>query len=119
MSPAPPIPLAILGLPIGAGPLISLLLKSVTAWVAAGTGTLVQALGAVLTATTEPPLGAAFEAELGLVARLSAALVPLFLVAAVIEAVLRQEFSALFRAVVLRAPTRCSARGWRSRQCCC
>lgn len=95
--------LGVLGFPSAAS-IVSALLRGVASWMDSGAAALIRQLGAVLSSTTEPPLGSAFTGELKLVAGLGAALVPIFLVAAVIDAVLRQELGALFRVVVLRAP---------------
>ena len=98
------VPLGLLGLPIGIGSIFSGITKSLATWVASGAGQLVAGVGSVLTATTEPPLGANFDAELSLVAHLGAALVPILLVLAAIEAIVRQDLSLLMRAMFLRAP---------------
>jgi len=100
----PSVLLGLLGLPLTPGSIVSALLKGLASWITTGAQGLVRALGAVLDSTTSPPLGAAFSAELGLVARFSAALVPVFLAGAVIDAVLRQELARLGRTLLVRLP---------------
>lgn len=89
---------------ISVGSLISDLLSAITSWVAAGAGALVTALGHALTATTKVPLGAGFTAEYQLVQHFGAALVALFLVLVVIQAIIGQDLQLLLRAAFIKLP---------------
>lgn len=73
-------------------------------WILSGTAGLVEACGRALEATTAPSFGAAFAGELHILQHLGAVLALLFLLFAVIQAILRQDLGGLARAALLRLP---------------
>ncbi|MCU1491210.1 MAG: conjugal transfer protein TrbL, partial [Acidimicrobiaceae bacterium] len=95
------------GLGIGgllAGPLVSSLLSGLTKWVIAGTASFVSSLGGVLGATTAPDFGGGFTEVLSAVGKVGAVLSLPFLIAAVIQAIVRQDLGLLLRAAFVRLP---------------
>ncbi|HVC25751.1 MAG TPA: hypothetical protein VND23_08350 [Acidimicrobiales bacterium] len=100
-------PLAASLFSIGAGAVRSIvdtMLSEVTRWVAAGAGSVLEALGTVLTSTTTPDLGRGFLGEYATMSAVSAALALPLLLLAVVRAVVQQDLGELLRAALLRLP---------------
>lgn len=73
-------------------------------WILSGTASLVEACGRAIQAASAPSFGSAFQGELAVLEHLGAVLALLFLLFAVIQAIVRQDLSGLLRAVLLRLP---------------
>ena len=89
---------------VGTSHLVKAVLETFTGWVADGAATLVTGVGAVLTTTSAVPLGAGFEEVYGALRRVGLAFGLLFVGAAVIQAVLRQDLGFLVRMLAVRLP---------------
>jgi hypothetical protein len=96
-------PTRTLGL-LGTSHLVNVVLSTFTSWVASGAATVISGVGAVLAATSAVPLGAGFEEVYDSMRRIGLAVGLLFLAAAVIQAVLRQDLGLLVRTVTVRLP---------------
>ena len=84
--------------------LVDLVLGQILRWVASSAGSVLGALGSVLTSTTEPDLVHGVSGELGVTAVIGALLALFLLVLAMVQAVVRQDLGAVLRAALLRLP---------------
>ena len=89
---------------VGTSHLVKAVLETFTGWVANGAATLVTGVGAILTTTSAVPLGAGFEEVYAALRRVGLAFGLLFVGAAVVQAVLRQDLGFLVRMVAVRLP---------------
>lgn len=80
------------------------MLGQLTAWVASGAGSVLRALGSVLTSSTTPDLTFGLAREYSVMLVIGGAVVLPLLVLAVIQAVVRQDLGALVRATLVQLP---------------
>lgn len=84
--------------------LVDLMLGEVTKWVAAGAGSVLEALGGVLSSTTAPDLSRGFSLEYSVMLVIGAAVALPLLVLAAIQAIVRQDVGELVKAALVRLP---------------
>ncbi|HUY30680.1 MAG TPA: hypothetical protein VMV02_06790 [Acidimicrobiales bacterium] len=105
MPTSAPVAASLFGLGAGAvRAIVDTMLGEITRWVAAGAGSVLGSLGAVLTSTTTPDLGAGFLGEYATMTAISAGLALPLLLLAVVRAVVHQDLAELLRATLLRLP---------------
>src|ERR1700722_3749197 len=89
---------------LGTSHLVNDVLKAFTSWVASGAAGVVRGVGTILAATSAVPLGASFDLVYDAMRRVGLAFGLLFVAAAVIQAVLRQDLGLLVRMLTVRLP---------------
>jgi hypothetical protein len=96
---------------LGTSHLVNDVLKDFTGWVASGAAGVVEGVGTILAATSAVPLGASFDVVYDAMRRVGLAFGLLFVAAAVIQAVLRQDLGLLVRTLTVRLPLALLASG--------
>src|ERR1700674_5213662 len=79
----------------GVSHVVNAVLNVFTSWVASGAAALVSGVGRSLNASTAVPLSGSFGPLYGLMGRIGALIVAPFLAAAILQAVIRQDFALL------------------------
>jgi hypothetical protein len=89
---------------ISAGSVVNVVLKMVTKWIADGSAAIVTGVGATIDETTSVSFGSAFLHLYGVIRTVGGALALPFLLAATVQALVRQDTASLVRTVLVRAP---------------